>query len=153
MATWLHSQLSCHGVRCCSGAVFFLPRTAPMNPANNTSPEYIAYIKSSQWRNIRQTMFKMRGKKCERCGSTAHGIEVYHLNYDRFGKERAQDLLILCHSCHEEEDAKRKRAVAVDREKLRTERGFETWYEKRGIDFSEEEYEQFLYWLENRIES
>jgi 5-methylcytosine-specific restriction endonuclease McrA len=69
--------------------------------------EYQRYIKSTQWRNIRADLFKLRGKRCERCGKW-HGLEVHHETYERFGKELPSDLTILCKQCHDAADKKRR---------------------------------------------
>jgi len=64
--------------------------------------EYGPFINSNKWKTIRKRMFKLRGKKCETCGSRSK-IHVHHLTYERFGgDELDEDLLIVCSTCHEE---------------------------------------------------
>lgn len=63
---------------------------------------YYDYLNSDQWRLMRDGLFYRRGKKCESCGST-EDIQVHHLHYKNVFKEKAEDLEILCRSCHEKE--------------------------------------------------
>lgn len=60
---------------------------------------YRQYLSSPEWEDIRQRLFNARGKQCEECGSKRR-IEVHHLTYDNIGKERLEDLQILCRKCH-----------------------------------------------------
>jgi len=62
--------------------------------------KYDAYIHSPGWRVFRLGVFAMRGAKCERCGRTQGRLDLHHLNYHRLGRERAEDIQILCHDCH-----------------------------------------------------
>lgn len=40
---------------------------------------------------------------CEDCGRGGDGValDLHHLTYDRYGHERATDLLLLCRGCHD----------------------------------------------------
>lgn len=60
---------------------------------------YKKYILSQDWKKKRQQVFDLRGKECEQCGSE-HYIQVHHLNYENLGKEKMEDLQILCYQCH-----------------------------------------------------
>ncbi len=61
---------------------------------------YDLYINSRKWKAIRKRIFKLRGKKCEMCGSRS-SIHVHHLTYKRFGgDELDEDLLVVCSECH-----------------------------------------------------
>lgn len=51
---------------------------------------------------MRINLFKTRGKKCERCGSTKR-IEVHHKTYVRLCNEKSTDLEVLCNLCHAKE--------------------------------------------------
>lgn len=64
--------------------------------------QYENFIKSKEWKLIRQRLFDERGKICEKCKLT-EDIHVHHLNYKRLGgKERNSDLQVLCKKCHME---------------------------------------------------
>lgn len=68
----------------------------------NTNPAYNDFIHSKEWQAIRLNLFKIRGKKCEMCGSISE-IHVHHITYKRFGgNERPEDLCVLCKDCHME---------------------------------------------------
>lgn len=68
------------------------------------TPRQIAhktFIKSPEWKAIRLNLLRLRGKKCEVCGSK-NNIQVHHLNYKRFGgNELTSDLKILCGKHHQ----------------------------------------------------
>ena|ERR1041385_6770925 len=68
---------------------------------------YSQYLITQHWQDLRQRLFNVRGKKCERCDSEKE-IEIHHKTYERIGKEELSDLLILCRTCHGEEHAKLK---------------------------------------------
>ena len=62
--------------------------------------QYRKYLKSGKWKSIRKNLFKLRGKKCELCGSRKK-IHVHHLTYKRVGgNELPEDLQVLCEFHH-----------------------------------------------------
>jgi 5-methylcytosine-specific restriction endonuclease McrA len=61
--------------------------------------EYHAYLRSPEWEAKKLKMFQLRGRHCERCGSRKD-IEVHHKTYKRLGRERYEDLEVLCGYCH-----------------------------------------------------
>jgi len=62
---------------------------------------YKAYIKSKFWEERKNKFYQNVGRICAVCGST-NQMSVHHLKYGSFGKERDEDLVALCWSCHEE---------------------------------------------------
>lgn len=70
--------------------------------ASSRRDAYHQYLMSSQWESKRQELFKLRGKKCERCQDTKD-IQVHHKTYDRLGQEKLTDLEVLCSACHQKE--------------------------------------------------
>jgi hypothetical protein len=62
---------------------------------------YKEYIKSKFWEERKNSFYKTVGRLCAVCGST-NQMSVHHLKYGKFGKERDEDLVALCWSCHEE---------------------------------------------------
>ena len=63
------------------------------------NPEYERYIHSSAWRAKADERLEMDGHCCQVCGCGAS--DVHHFTYDRFGHEDMNDLVSLCHKCHE----------------------------------------------------
>ena len=70
---------------------------------------YREYLQSATWKAKRQESLIRAGHKCETCGSEGR-LEVHHKTYDRFGQEMAVDLTVLCRSCHEKADTKRRQS-------------------------------------------
>jgi hypothetical protein len=54
---------------------------------------------SEYWKNIRKEIIELNCGYCEICGES--GNDVHHTHYDNFGKEKIEDLQLLCRSCHE----------------------------------------------------
>lgn len=63
------------------------------------SDRYQRVMHSAGWRKRRQRALKRAGYRCEKCGSRRR-LEAHHLTYARLGRERAADLMVLCHTCH-----------------------------------------------------
>ena len=116
--------------------------------------KYQAHMKSSRWKNTRHALFRLRGKKCEACGSNHPSLEVHHITYERLGHERFADLKIVCKAYHEEEDRKREAASRRKKEDARMDRAFATWFEKRtgrsAFYADSSDREKFEDWLERK---
>jgi 5-methylcytosine-specific restriction endonuclease McrA len=61
--------------------------------------EYKAYLNSKEWFAVRESLFVVRGKKCERCGSKEN-IQVHHIHYRNIFREQLEDLMVVCKDCH-----------------------------------------------------
>ena len=61
---------------------------------------YIDYLKSPEWKAKRLMALKTWGDICQLCGSCER-IEVHHKTYARLTKENMDDLMVVCHCCHE----------------------------------------------------
>lgn len=61
---------------------------------------YSAYLQSAHWNARRKTALKMASHRCQVCNSTEQ-LDVHHRTYIRRGEERADDLLVLCRTCHD----------------------------------------------------
>lgn len=66
-----------------------------------SSKEYSEYIKSKEWQETRQRIFKRDNYKCQKCGA-AKNLSVHHITYENLGEEKDADLVTLCESCHED---------------------------------------------------
>ncbi len=69
---------------------------------------YAAYLRSTDWKVRRYRALDDANFRCQRCGCRGardpyghYGLDVHHLNYDRLGKERREDLEVLCRPCHD----------------------------------------------------
>jgi hypothetical protein len=62
--------------------------------------EYISYLRSAEWSQLRSRLLTERGAECECCGSSKR-IQLHHLTYERIFEERDEDLMLLCPICHE----------------------------------------------------
>lgn len=64
--------------------------------------DYQAYLLSAEWAKCREAAFQVYGRKCSRCGKTRR-LEVHHrgADYRRLGRERVEDLEVLCGDCHD----------------------------------------------------
>lgn len=62
---------------------------------------YNAYIESEQWRARARRIRDRDNGRCAICGTTSNPLEVHHLTYDRLYDESDDDLIMLCHECHE----------------------------------------------------
>ena len=96
-------------------------------------------MRSAQWRNISALVKKQAGQRCQRCGFGSTTLHAHHLTYERFGKERLEDLECVCERCHPKADAQRvaqrqQRGLAA-----RAAQAEETYRKKRFGEHSEEE--------------
>lgn len=75
--------------------------------------EYQQYINSPAWKRFREYAIKQAGYKCARCGVSKWSgpLEVHHLTYERFKRERLTDVIVLCKACHEHADGERRTEV------------------------------------------
>jgi hypothetical protein len=61
---------------------------------------YAEYLQSEHWQTIRLEVLKRDGDHCRVCNSEDR-LEVHHRTYERLGCEDLEDLMTLCHDCHE----------------------------------------------------
>lgn len=66
---------------------------------------YRRYLRSARWRETRLHAVRRAGFRCKRCGAGGR-LDVHHLSYVRVGRERPDDLTVLCRECHRAEHAK-----------------------------------------------
>lgn len=60
---------------------------------------YLAYIRSSQWKRVRNEHLWRCDYRCEICRQ-AKACQVHHWTYVRLGYELPQDLCAVCVQCH-----------------------------------------------------
>jgi hypothetical protein len=61
---------------------------------------YTTYISSAKWAAKRQQALARDSNQCQTCLSLDN-LEVHHKTYERLGDEALEDLITLCHECHE----------------------------------------------------
>lgn len=64
-----------------------------------THDEYLEYLKSPEWQQIRAWVLVFWGHRCAICGSR-QSIDVHHRTYERLGHELLTDCIALCRECH-----------------------------------------------------
>jgi hypothetical protein len=60
---------------------------------------YSAYLESDLWARTRTLALEYHGDACCLCNAKRR-VNVHHRTYDRIGKERLADLIVLCRDCH-----------------------------------------------------
>lgn len=63
------------------------------------NPDYLGYIRSPAWRKKSDERLALDNGVCQVCGR--HATEVHHLTYMNFRNEGMEDLVSLCHECHQ----------------------------------------------------
>lgn len=61
---------------------------------------YQNYLNDPSWKRQRKKALKRAWYRCEYCGSTKN-LDVHHMTYRRVGHEDDDDLIVLCHTCHQ----------------------------------------------------
>ncbi len=66
------------------------------------SVDYYTYIQSAEWRERANVAKRRVGNRCQVCNrpATSVTLEAHHRTYERLGKERPEDLTVLCRDCH-----------------------------------------------------
>lgn len=60
------------------------------------------YLQSDHWKAFRPTVLEFWGWRCSVCYSNIRELlEVHHRTYERRGRERLTDCIVLCRQCHE----------------------------------------------------
>ena len=63
------------------------------------------YLNSEEWENKRDLIMNFYHYKCQKCNSLA--TDVHHKTYKNIFKEKFEDLIPLCRSCHKKEHEKK----------------------------------------------
>jgi 5-methylcytosine-specific restriction endonuclease McrA len=61
---------------------------------------YATYLQTPHWKKVSSEAKERAGNRCQVCGSTI-ALDVHHSNYLSFWHEDPQDVVCLCHKCHE----------------------------------------------------
>ncbi len=61
---------------------------------------YHEYLQTPEWQELRRSMVRAAGFRCQNCGAGDVRLEVHHKTYERLGQEHRGDLVVLCWRCH-----------------------------------------------------
>lgn len=59
------------------------------------------YLKSDDWKTLRNAKLAKRRGKCQLCGHVSFSNDVHHVVYRRIWDVRLNDLRVLCRECHD----------------------------------------------------
>ena len=113
------------------------------------STEYLEYLQSPHWKQLRQECLEFAGFTCERCRKVSGELHVHHLTYEHLWDEWEDDLQVLCPDCHKTADKERETKSSEDRR----EKAIETfgrkkygqyWDEDRSYEEVEEAFDEWI---------
>jgi 5-methylcytosine-specific restriction endonuclease McrA len=64
------------------------------------------YLASGHWAQMRKNALYWWENACGACGAKER-LQIHHRSYERLGRERREDLMVLCRTCHEKRDRRR----------------------------------------------
>ena len=84
----------------------------PTIPENAfTYDNYLSYLETKKWADLRNQRLKLDDYKCAVCGSP-YSLEVHHLLYPRIlGTEHIDHVVTLCRSCHQAIEERKNNSV------------------------------------------
>ena len=68
---------------------------------DTTEMRYDLYLQTAEWQTLRRIKMEAASHRCQICNSDAGPLEVHHRTYERRGRERLDDLTVLCRRCHQ----------------------------------------------------
>ena len=66
----------------------------------SNSPKAVAYRRSASYLLLKQLLLRYYKHRCANCGATEK-LQLHHVHYKNFFRERIEDCRILCQSCHQ----------------------------------------------------
>ena len=88
-----------------------LLETTPVEDHSHTYSEYVAYIRSKEWKQFCSKILAERGRKCQSCADTTRNMQVHHIHYRNLMAELPGDVKVLCDRCHRRFHTATKRKV------------------------------------------
>jgi len=73
-------------------------------PRTQWSAEYAARIASTDWQRLMDEQKLHARHRCERCGRVSGELHGHHPDYATLGRERPEDVLVVCPLCHDDLD-------------------------------------------------
>jgi hypothetical protein len=83
-----------------------------------------SYLNSEHWEAFRRLYFaKNKPKVCDFCKANKK-LDLHHVTYERIGRERLDDVVAICRSCHDEIhalfDLNRKKGLQSATDRIRS---------------------------------
>lgn len=73
----------------------------PIETFNKAQKEaYAKYLNTDHWKMVREGALQYARNTCQVCGIKEVTLNVHHKTYKNLGKERMDDLVVMCESCH-----------------------------------------------------
>lgn len=63
-------------------------------------PSKPSYMKSKEWDTLRRSILHRDNYTCQKCNIKNVPLDVHHITYIRFTKEKTENLISICRSCH-----------------------------------------------------
>ena len=83
----------------------FLVLAAASSGGGERPPQdrYREYIESEEWRRKAVQAKERAGWRCQVCNRVGdeYGLNAHHRTYERLGRERPDDITVLCRECHQ----------------------------------------------------
>lgn len=76
-----------------------LLKTARARTQKLAAMPYQEYLQTPEWKETRKAALEHAHHRCQICNSSER-LNVHHRTYERRGRERSDDLIVLCNSCH-----------------------------------------------------
>ncbi len=61
---------------------------------------YQDYLKSEEWTKKSEAAKERAEWRCQLCNKRGSSLHTHHKTYDRIGREKDSDLIVLCAKCH-----------------------------------------------------
>jgi hypothetical protein len=88
-------------------AIYESPRLNPhFYPQKRVMVNYESYLHSDDWKKVRKSALRRAKNRCQLCNKT-DGLDVHHRTYENLGKEKPEDVTVLCRECHEKHHNKK----------------------------------------------
>lgn len=62
--------------------------------------DYKEYLQTRHWKSFRYNYLQEHKKICVFCLKETDYVELHHLHYENLGREKDEDVVLLCYKCH-----------------------------------------------------
>lgn len=67
---------------------------------NELFNDYQEYLHTKYWKNFKYNYKQTHKNECIFCLRKTDKLDVHHLSYENLGKEKEEDVCLLCYHCH-----------------------------------------------------